>query len=303
MKKLHFDYCMKIHYSEPVSTCHYTIKCIPPDTDRQKLEQVSIELSPKEPPCRSADSFGNQILYGTVEGAHTDFFFHIMGDVSVNRTACESVGKESMLGLYRYPHGLARAGAGLKAYHDSLGLTGTAFEKGTALMHRLYQDFVYEKGVTNIHTTAEEAWRLKKGVCQDYAHIMIALARMEGIAARYVCGMLAGEGFSHAWVELLCGDGWYAFDPTNDVIVSDSHIKLGIGRDAGDCAINRGVMHGGGTQTQEIYASVSPAAPDAVNADSMAAQEPYAELQKDCDDIEAGNVQDAAGAFEKFSER
>lgn len=257
MKKLHFDYSMQIHYSEPVSTCHYTIKCIPPDTDRQKLEQATIELSPKEPPGRSMDSFGNQILYGTVEGDHTDFFFHITGDVSVDRTACESAGKTSMIGLYRYPYGLTCPGEGLRAYYDSLGLTGSAYEKGIALMHRLYQDFVYEKNVTDIKTTAEEAWDLKRGVCQDYAHIMITLARMAKIPARYVCGMLSGEGYSHAWVELLCDDGWYAFDPTNDLLVTDSHIKLGVGRDAGDCAINRGVMHGGGTQTQQIRVSVN----------------------------------------------
>lgn len=256
MKKLHFDYSMQIHYSEPVSTCHYTIKCIPPDTDRQKLEQVAIALSAKEPPGRSMDSFGNHILYGTVEGDHTEFSFHISGDVTVGRTEAESTGKESMLGLFRYPYGLACPGEGLRAYYGALGLQGTAYGKGLDLMHRLYRDFTYEKNVTNIHTSAEEAWNLKKGVCQDYAHIMIALARMEGIPARYVCGMLVGEGYSHAWVELLCEDGWHAFDPTNDVTVSDSHIKLGVGRDAGDCEINRGVMHGGGTQTQQIQVTV-----------------------------------------------
>lgn len=256
MKKLHFDYSMQINYSEPVSTCHYTIKCIPPDTGMQKLERSDIALSVKEPPGRSMDSFGNHILYGTVEGDHTKFQFHITGDVSAGLAAAEPVGKESMLGLFRYPYGLARPGEGLRAYFDSLSLEGTDFEKGAKLMHRLYQDFAYEKNVTNIHTTAEEAWSLGKGVCQDYAHIMAALSRMAGIPARYVCGMLVGEGYSHAWVELLCGDGWHAFDPTNDLIVTDSHIKLGVGRDAGDCEINRGVMHGGGRQSQQIFVSV-----------------------------------------------
>ena len=257
MKRLHFDYTMQIHYSEPVSTCHYTIKCIPPDTDRQRLEKTEITLSAKEDPGRSRDSFGNQILYGRVEGDHTDFSFHIAGDVSVNRTACESKGKEAMLGLFRYPHGLAVPGEELAAYYRTLKLTGSAYEKGAALMHRLYQDYAYEKNVTDIHTTAEEAWRLGRGGCQDYAHIMIALARLEGIPARYVCGMLVGEGYSHAWAELLCENGWYAFDPTNNLVVTDSHIKLGVGRDAGDCEINRGVMHGGGIQTQQISVSVT----------------------------------------------
>lgn len=256
MKQLHFDYYMQIHYSEPVSTCHYTIKCIPPDTDRQKISQVLVELSPKEAPGRSRDSFGNQILYGTVEGAHTEFHFHITGNATAGCAACEPVSEPAKLGMYRCSYGLASAGSGLKAYFHSLPLEGTAYEQGKLLMERIYQDFTYEKGVTNIATTAEEAWNLGRGVCQDYAHIMIALARMAHIPARYVCGMLAGEGFSHAWVELMCGDGWYAFDPTNCLVVDDSHIKIGIGRDASDCAINRGVMHGGGKQSQVIRVSV-----------------------------------------------
>lgn len=257
MKQLHFDYYMQIHYSEPVSTCHYTIKCIPPDTDRQKISQLSIELSPEEPPGRSQDSFGNQILYGTVEGAHTEFYFHITGDALVGCAACETAGEPARVGLYRYPYGLTRPGSALNEYFQSLSFEGTAFDKGKMLMERIYQDFTYEKGVTDITTTAEQAWKLGRGVCQDYAHIMIALARMAQIPARYVCGMLTGEGFSHAWVELLCADGWYAFDPTNGLVVEDAHIKLGLGRDASDCAINRGVMHGGGHQTQEIRVCVT----------------------------------------------
>ena len=106
-------------------------------------------------------------------------------------------------------------------------------------------------------TTAEQAWQIGAGVCQDYAHILIALCQMEGIPARYVTGMLIGEGASHAWVEVFAGDRWYPLDPTNDCTVTDSHIKIGTGRDAGDCLINRGIMHGGGTQTQEIRVSVT----------------------------------------------
>jgi len=95
-----------------------------------------------------------------------------------------------------------------------------------------------------------------KGVCQDYAHIYITLLRIMGIPARYVCGMLIGEGVSHAWAEALCEKRWIGFDPTNDCLISDSHIKLGDGRDASECAINRGIIWGGGTQMQEISVAV-----------------------------------------------
>lgn len=91
-----------------------------------------------------------------------------------------------------------------------------------------------------------------RGVCQDYAHIYITLLRMAGIPARYVCGLIIGEGASHAWVEALCDGRWLAFDPTNDCLVLDNYIKLGHGRDSADCAINRGLMWNGGTQEQKI---------------------------------------------------
>ena len=119
-------------------------------------------------------------------------------------------------------------------------------------MDKLYQDFSYVPKTTNVQTTAEEAWNLGKGVCQDYAHIYISLLRMAHVPARYVCGMITGEGASHAWAEALCNGRWIAFDPTNNCLVLNNYIKSCDGRDASDCAINRGIMWGGGAQEQKI---------------------------------------------------
>lgn len=119
-------------------------------------------------------------------------------------------------------------------------------------MHKLHQDFTYEKGVTTFLTTAEEAMTLKKGVCQDYAHILIALLRMMRIPARYVVGMMTGEGFSHAWVEMEADGKWYGLDPTNDVLVDENYIKISHGRDYDDCIVNKGLFTGMASQKQDI---------------------------------------------------
>ena len=119
-------------------------------------------------------------------------------------------------------------------------------------MHKLHQDLSYEKGVTTFQTTAEEAMKLKKGVCQDYAHILIALLRMMRIPARYVVGMMIGEGFSHAWVEMEADGRWYGLDPTNDVFVGENYIKISHGRDYNDCIVNKGVFTGMASQKQDI---------------------------------------------------
>jgi len=254
VKSLHFDYYMELEYSQPVRKCHFTIKCIPRDTCRQRVERISIDVEPFDSMAEGYDSFGNKQLFGSVDREHDRFRYHIQGAVSTGLAEYEPAEREGALGMYRYPHGLTVPGEGLKAYFESLkpedGLSD--YEKSVFLMQSLYRDFSYEKNVTGVETTAEQAWLLGKGVCQDYAHILIALCRMAEIPARYVTGMLIAEGYSHAWVEVLCGHKWYGLDPTNNLIVDDSHIRIGIGRDAADCLINRGIMTGGGRQTQRI---------------------------------------------------
>lgn len=258
MKTLHFDYYMQIDYTENVSLCHFTIKCIPRDSARQKISSAVIEIFPDGNYTRNTDSFGNKFVYGRVEEPHDTFRFHISGDARTDCADYEETADERQIAIFRHPYGLNKAGDALKEYYGRIAPLAGAddLEKSRALMHRLYQDFSYEKNCTTVATTAEEAWTLGKGVCQDYAHIMIALLHMEGIPARYVTGMLTGEGASHAWVEVLCGGKWYGLDPTNDTEVSGSHIRLGIGRDASDCTINRGVMRGGGNQSQLVRVTV-----------------------------------------------
>lgn len=138
----------------------------------------------------------------------------------------------------------------------------TVKEKAVCVMGYLYEHFCYVPGVTSISTTAGEALKLGKGVCQDYAHIMTAVLRYLGIPARYAAGLMIGEGSTHAWVEVYMGNGWYGFDPTNNLHIDDYYIKLAHGRDYGDCVIDKGRFLGSASQEQEIYVNVEEAAND-----------------------------------------
>jgi transglutaminase-like putative cysteine protease len=112
----------------------------------------------------------------------------------------------------------------------------------------------YMQGVTGVHSTAAEAWAVRKGVCQDITHLALGALRSTGIPARYVSGYLhprpsagIGEtvtGESHAWVEWFCGDGWRGFDPTNQIDIGDRHVLVGRGRDYNDVPPLRGVYAG-----------------------------------------------------------
>ncbi len=257
MSKLHFDYWMEIAYSEPVTECHYTIKCLPRDTDSQRIEELNIEITPPHDYQRGEDSFGNLMIYDNLYREHDRFGFRISGVAGTGLADGERAGAGEMVGVYRYPHGLNRAGDGIRSYFAANGPAGDAVrDTAVRLMHGLHRDFRYEKGVTDVSTTAEEAWRLGCGVCQDYAHILIALCHLARIPARYVTGMMAGEGYSHAWVEVLSDGVWYGLDPTNDCVAGESYIKIGVGRDAEDCMINKGMVTGGGSQTQSVVVRV-----------------------------------------------
>lgn len=263
MKKLHFDYCMEIFYSEDVTRCFYTIKCIPQDSQRQKIRNLHIEMDPVSSPEWGNDGHGNRYIFGCNTVPHSYFKFQITGDAECGLQDFESVAGENDAMIYRHSHGLTVPGEKLRAYYRALSERNDGFEtlspikKAEIIMEELHRDFSYEKGVTDIGTTAEEALTLGKGVCQDYSHIMISLLNLAGCSARYVTGLIVGEGESHAWVEVLDDGKWYGFDPTNHVTVSDSHIKIGVGRDASECQINRGTMHGGGDQKQKIIVQVS----------------------------------------------
>ena len=260
MKKLSFEYEMQLDYSVKASRCNYTIKCIPQSNFRQRVEGKSIELFPNSHYFWGKDGLGNQQIYGVNETEHTSFIFRISGIAETGLAAYEEGFDENRDMVFRHPHGLNEAGESIKAYYESLkseiDLMENEAQKAVFLMHQLHQTFHYEAFCTNNETTAEEAFVQGKGVCQDYAHILISLLHLAGIAARYVTGFLIGEGASHAWVEYLMDGKWYGLDPTNDVYVFEDHIRIGKGRDAKDCMINRGVMIGGGLHTQKIKVSV-----------------------------------------------
>ncbi|MBK7148640.1 MAG: transglutaminase family protein [Bacteroidetes bacterium] len=129
----------------------------------------------------------------------------------------------------------------------------------------VYSNFKYIKGITEVDTTLDEVWKLKAGVCQDFAHILLVTLRMTGIPARYVSGYVCpisegyrGEGATHAWVEAYLPElGWVGFDPTNNCIVSDLHIRLAVGRSFRDCSPVRGTYVGTSNHELEVKVNVS----------------------------------------------
>lgn len=144
-------------------------------------------------------------------------------------------------------------------------------EAGRVLMRAIYERFRYDPDATATDTPPIAAFRQRRGVCQDFAHIMIVAARSWGIPAAYVSGYLrtlpppgasrlVGADAMHAWVNLWCGDelGWVGFDPTNDLFAETEHIFIAMGRDYSDVAPLDGVFHGGAGQSMDYAVDVLP---------------------------------------------
>jgi transglutaminase-like putative cysteine protease len=141
----------------------------------------------------------------------------------------------------------------------------------TDLARRIHKDFKFDRTATSVSTPLKQVLKEKRGVCQDFAHLMIGCLRSIGLAARYVSGYLltepppgrprlVGADASHAWASVFCGDhaGWIDIDPTNNCIVDDAHVTLAWGRDFGDVTPMRGVILGGGTQELAVRVTVTP---------------------------------------------
>lgn len=128
----------------------------------------------------------------------------------------------------------------------------------------IYQQFTYIKGITTIESSVDEILEKKAGVCQDFAHVMLEILRRMGIPSRYVSGYICpnkngmrGEGATHAWVEAYVpAYGWLGVDPTNNVVVTQHHVKLAVGRDFTDCSPVKGTFKGPAQQSLSVYVSV-----------------------------------------------
>jgi transglutaminase-like putative cysteine protease len=141
----------------------------------------------------------------------------------------------------------------------------TPLESAKHFCDYIFKTFEYQKGITTVETTIDEIWKLKSGVCQDFAHILLVMLRQINIPARYVSGYICpnkngmrGEGATHAWVEAYIPFyGWLGFDPTNNIIVNETHVRLAVGKNFSDCSPVKGTYRGTSDHTLDVVVSVS----------------------------------------------
>ncbi|MDO4553782.1 MAG: transglutaminase family protein [Lachnospiraceae bacterium] len=269
MKCLAFSYDNKIEYDSQVNQHYFSVKALPGDLARQIVKELKIEVDPIEDSSMSQDGFGNKILIGHTFAPHQHFHVLVEGTVLVSDER-ERWKENENLSLFRGPTYLTAMSKEMKQYEKQYfspeqiksGLADympfDAFGIADFMMKQLYQDFTYEKGVTKVNTSASQAFSFQKGVCQDYAHILLAFLRDRGYPCRYVSGLMIGEGETHAWIEVFneADRLWYGLDPTNNLWIDENYIVLARGRDYRDCVVHKGRFLGAAGQTQSIKVKV-----------------------------------------------
>ena len=277
-------------YSDPVSVSHHLAHVVPRNSSTQTCLSRELTISP-EPAIRRerVDWFGNRSVYFSVQEPHSRLLVLSKAVVEVLpseqtlpfagqswnavRERLASDHRPDILAAYSFVFESAYAthAPGLLQYARTSFTEGRPLLDGVAdLTKRIYQDFKYDPTSTTVSTPVSEVLRLRRGVCQDFAHLQIACLRTIGVAARYVSGYLltkppvgkprlVGADASHAWLSVFVPEfGWVDFDPTNNVVPGDEHVQVAIGRDFGDVAPVSGVILGGGQHRVNVSVDVEP---------------------------------------------
>lgn len=250
--KIEFEYNFEITFENWVFDHFYAVKASPHASEG--LLSLEVELLNAN---EYIDGFGSRVFFGDIKEPHEKFYYSCKGVVDRAKTSkIEPLAPVVFLQESR----LTPFCKELRKYDEKLKLsTLSPYEKASFVNTFIFEHFTYERGHTNPNSDVREFITHEKGVCQDFAHFMTTIMRLEGIPARYVSGLCEGEGESHAWVECFIDGGWIGFDPTHNSLCDEGiYVKFSHGRDYADCAPNAGVFKGGvGTQTLSVYAKAT----------------------------------------------
>jgi transglutaminase-like putative cysteine protease len=277
-------------YSQPVSVCHNLFHLRPRPSALQQCNRSSLAIDPLPAVVTDrSDFFGNPTTFAIVQQLHRTLSVEAVSEVDLGRrtppdpaesTPWEAVrdavraGRDPAM-LERYvlcfDSPMVRVSDALREYAlPSFPEGRPVLEATVELSSRIHRDLAYEPGATTVGTTPDETLALRRGVCQDFAHLAIGCLRALGLPARYVSGYLVtgrgapseaaltGADASHAWLAVWTPEhDWVDVDPTNDQIPTDRHITLAWGRDYSDVSPIRGVILGGGDHKTRVVVEVA----------------------------------------------
>lgn len=274
------------HYESPVRESLMELRMQPQKTARQRVVSFELDLEPRAQLFSYADIFGNAVYHFDVPHPHDSLRIEVRTAVetqadpalpeALDQGEWDRLKSDFVRGEcfdYLRPHGFARAGEALELFileHDLDRLRRRdPLSAVRALNEALYDAFDYAPGVTTADSPIEVALAAGRGVCQDFAHIMLTICRRWGLPARYVSGYLftdrqhgdrSDPDATHAWIEVFLPSlRWVGFDPTNNTLAGERHVAVAVGRDYGDVPPSLGVYKGGAASHLSVAVSVARA--------------------------------------------
>jgi len=274
------------HYTDSVSNSQHDLHLLPRELPRQRCLSAQLQVRPAPIVCRErVDYFGNRATHVVLATPHTELVATAESLVEVEPAPAlvaaedvtwEAAAQEFMLpGADLHAQEMTFPSPFVEPWATLREFAGRSFTPGRPLlagcldlMAQIHREFTYDPRATTIATPLVEVLQKRRGVCQDFAHLMIACLRGLGLSARYVSGYLSttpppgqprlqGADASHAWLAVYSPRfGFVDLDPTNDRVVGETHITLALGRDFGDVTPLRGVIHGGGRHDLDVEVDV-----------------------------------------------
>ena len=267
----------KYQYNWPIKESINEIRLFPHHFDNQEVLQFQLLITNNPEVIFSKDYHGNRVGNFNTYEAHSEMIIESRMLVKVNHslkipeidstTVADLTSEiEKSISLLRlsYPETITKQNEIQSILSEIDCANKPIIEIAQQCNNYIFENFTYTKGITNIETTVDEILEMKKGVCQDFAHLLLQLVRTAGIPARYVSGYICpnesgfrGEGATHAWVEIYTpNQGWLGLDPTNNIWTMDNHVKLSVGRNFYDCTPVKGTFKGLAKQTLSVCVSI-----------------------------------------------
>lgn len=294
------DHITRYRYAHPVGHSSQVAHLRPREQVGQRCLAHRLVITPAPSQLREdQDYFGNPIARFEINTPHDSLVVHAHSEIELDRPAPElpaspawdrvrqhfagaqwGLGPDSLAGEYLFASPYVPALPELAEYATADFTPGRpVLEACAALMQRIHREFQFDPDATHVATPVAQVLAMRRGVCQDFAHLMIGSLRALGLPARYMSGYLLtepppgqprleGADASHAWVAVFVPEsGWFEFDPTNDMLPSHGHLTFAWGRDFGDVSPLRGVILGGGTHEAEVAVTVTPIMTPAASAE------------------------------------
>lgn len=267
----------KYQYNWPIKESINEIRLFPYNFENQDVLKYELNITNNPNVDISQDRYGNRVGNFNNLEVHSEMSIesrmivrvnHSLKIPEIDHTTIQdlAVEKDKSISLLRlsYPEVIEKQNKIVAILNKIKYQDKSIIEIARLCNQYVYTNFSYTKGITNIETTIDEVLQHKKGVCQDFAHILLQLLRTAGIPSRYVSGYvcpnksgLRGEGATHAWVEIYTPtQGWLGIDPTNNIWTMDNHIKLSVGRNFTDCTPVKGTFKGLAKQKLSVSVSV-----------------------------------------------